>query len=183
MLVTVRLYGHLRQFGIEHSFDVLTVGEVFAALSVNYSEFTNVANDGSMYCIMVNDQIMPADFLQFKATEGMVIKVVPVVAGGAFIPAAIMAGLAYIGSTIAASGFLTTLVINIGISLAMAGIRALLTDEPNTTSSPAKQSNNISFTNVTDTIQQGDAIPVVFGKVLCDVMPISLKVTVVQGEQ
>ncbi len=175
-LTTVNLHGHLQAFG-NHDFDVSTIGEVLLALQANFPTFRAELIKQRDYVVLLNGKAITEPELQRKAVDGMVIDIVPIIEGNAFlVPIAVAMAEA---ALVAIEAALPSILINLALTLVFTGISALLTDRPKT--SNAKVSNNTGFSSVTDSITQGQVVPIAFGMpILCDTVQIGLRIDVVQ---
>ena len=199
MLVTVKLYGHLRKrFGSDFEFDITVISEVINALQANLAGFKQhlIKHNQPGYKVIVDNRpVMDMRELGLCVGSAKVVKIIPVVKGasgkgiGQIILGVALIGLAAFGGVAAIAGSfgasaatassLTTGVALFGASLLLGGISSLLSPVPKSTNS--KQANNIGI-SPTNTIQQGQRIPIVYGKMLVEGLPISVKITVEQKE-
>ncbi len=200
MLTTIKLYGSLRRFGKTFQFDIDRVGEAISALDANLAGFREylIKHSDSGYRVLIdNTPIMELDEFGFAVTVPRTIKIVPVVSGSgkgigqiilgvgllalAFVPGvgtAIAGGLATMGIDVAA-GSIALQIGFMGFSMAAGGVMQLLSPIPSQRNS--KNADNKSFASGIATIQQGQRIPIAYGKCFVEPQPISVKLTVENG--
>lgn len=167
-----------RLIGRKHRLDVSTPAEAVHALSTLFPAFRawlHRAAEAGQYIRAVVDkgwQGLKEDELHFGISESF--HFIPVLSGGGgFFK--ILAGvfLAVIGFFV--GGFIGAIFLRIGIGLALSGVADLLSPAPKQAdqqqSASGKKSNY--FTGPTNSAGQGDAIPIVYGKVLIGGSPIS----------
>lgn len=175
-MINVVLHGEMGKiYGHSHRFAVKTGGEAFKALRANFKTFNefiiNGAKIGKNYMVVVDDKEVEdaAQFSNEKAEKE--IHFVPVVLGAGgdgnlgFVLLAAGAILAVGGFFIggAFGSFLTQL----GISLALAGIAALLFEPPkppNLTQTVSAGANSYFFGGRANSAQQGVVVPVGYGR-------------------
>jgi len=194
MITTVKLYGHLgRRFGREFCFDIATVGEAVRALNANLTGFnaylTNHSEPG--YRVLVDDgPVLSVAELGLAVNVPRTIKIVPVVAGAAegksigmiilgvvLVAAAFFtAGTSLLGLSVATTNIIASAAAGMGLSMIAGGVSQLLSPTPSM--DEPKRSDNASFGDGVDTIRQGLAVPVVYGTVLCQGLPISVRLVV-----
>lgn len=198
MLVTIKLYGHLRQrFGALFEFDIDRVGEAISALEANLSGFREhlITHSEPGYRVLIDDApIRELDEFGFAVTAARTIKIVPVVSGagkgfGQIILGVVLLGLAVFGgvaalATLAGASAATagTIAVNVGLmgfSLMAGGVMQLLSPMPSMRD--AKTADNKAFASGIATIQQGQRIPIAYGRFLIEPLPISVKLTVENG--
>ncbi|MBT9097517.1 tail assembly protein [Methylovulum psychrotolerans] len=200
MLTTVKLYGHLRQqFGGVFTFDIDRVGEAISALDCNLSGFRAylLAHSAPGYRVLVDDApVMAFEELDFSIAIPRTIKIVPVVQGAdsgkaigqiilgvALVALAAFGGVAaaaaYFGASAATAASLAVGVGLMGLSMVAGGVTQLLSSVPS--SAGARQANNTVFSNGQSTIQQGLRVPICYGIIMAEGLPISVRLVVENG--
>lgn len=190
---TVRLYGHLgKRFGRVHKMDVASPAEAVRALSANHPEFrTAMVSHAPGYRIQSSDEVIPLDLLAFGGSGD--IKIIPVVAGaknglgqiliGALILATAFAtgGLSLGAAGLVTNGIVGQLALSFGTSLLIGGISQMLVAAPKT-GGPANGANkpNYAFNGAVNTVAQGNAVPVCYGRLIVGSQVISAALTVEQ---
>ena len=191
MLRKVKLYGALgERFGKEWNLDINSVREATKAIAANNpefrKEFISSHERGIGYHVMVGDEYMTDEEHSSYPTGNKEIKIIPVVIGakkkglamiliGALIiGAAFMTGGLSMTSTLAGSvaeiGSLSMtqsgmMALKFGASLIMSGIGAMLAPTPK----PIEQKDepkNYAFNGPVNTVSQGVAVPVCYGKLV-----------------
>jgi predicted phage tail protein len=198
MLTQVKLYGHLgRRFGREFTFDIETVREALQALSANLPEFRRylVEHSEPGYRVVVGDApVMDVAELGLALTVPRTIKIVPVVGGAA---SGKGIGQILFGVVLVAAAFFTygqslwgfsaqavssaALSVGVmGVGMIASGITALVTPVPGM-GEEARRSNNTGFGNGQDTLAQGLRVPIGYGRMLCEGLPVSVRLVVENG--
>lgn len=173
MLINVRLIGDMaNQFGYHHQFEVLTAGEVIAALRANYQGFkqylVNAVNQGVSYELIFDN------INESSSTNNLVLA--PVIAGAGTV-GKIIAGVVLIGLAVFAPfsiGLLGAGVITsgqIGVALLLSGVSEALRD-------PEVKRTTSTGINTIGTITDGDVIPIAYGRVFITGKVISAGTTV-----
>lgn len=173
MLTTVRLYGRLgKGFGKKWRLDVDTPAEAVRAINCLRPGFYDaiLAMGDCDFGVTVGGEQIGEDFLTFP-NQGKVISITPVVRGsgnskgwiqviaGAVL---IIAGIALASTPL---GVASPYLIGTGISLILGGVAQLLSPSPKTdvdTSNKTKPS--YQFSNIVNTIGQGECVPVLYGR-------------------
>ena len=174
MLRKVKLYGALgERFGKEWNLDINSVREATKAIAANNpefrKEFISSHERGIGYHVMVGDEYMTDEEHSSYPTGNKEIKIIPVVIGAAFMTGGLsmtstLAGsVAEIGSlSMTQSGMMA---LKFGASLIMSGIGAMLAPTPK----PIEQKDepkNYAFSGPVNTVSQGVAVPVCYGKLV-----------------
>lgn len=191
---TVKLYGHLgKRFGRTHKMDVASPAEAVRALSANYHDFkAALVSHAPGYRMQVENEDIGLDLMTFQG--GSQIKIIPVVAGakngigqiliGALILAAAFAtgGLSLAATGIVTSGLAGQLALSFGASLLIGGISSMLVAAPKTggAANGAANKPNYSFNGAVNTIAQGNAVPICYGRLIVGSQVISAALTVEQ---
>jgi predicted phage tail protein len=192
---TVRLYGHLaKRMGKEFKFDINTPGQAISALRANFKAFPNYIdeNKGPGYAIVVGKESKTIKGLDDPCSNREVIKIIPIYAGAGNIlkniltviaGAALIAFAPYLapaggggvfGLTAATAASLNTAVVGIGLSLALSGISGLLFAPPSVESTEkADNEPNFAFSGAVNTTQQGNPVPVGYGRLVVGSQVIS----------
>lgn len=164
MLNTVKLYGALAEkFGSEFRFDIESPAEAIAALKATVPGFTEHMVEFSEpgYHVFAGDEDLGKDDLTLRTTK--VIRIVPAVAGGGGI-FKIIVGIILIIVGFFCGGCTTSF----GISLLISGIAQLLFAPPKPKDPGQREANqpSYSFDGPVNTSQQGNPVPVGYGKLL-----------------
>ena len=191
---TVRLYGHLgKKFGRVHKLEVASPAEAVRALSANHPEFrAALVSHAPGYRIQVADEDIALDLLAFRGMSD--IKIIPVVAGakngigqiliGALILATAFAtgGLSLGATGLVTSGIVGQMALSFGTSLLLGGISQMLVSAPKTggpANGPANKPN-YAFNGAVNTVAQGNAVPICYGRLIVGSQVISAALTVEQ---
>lgn len=185
-LTEIRLYGHLgREFGRVHRYAVGSPGEAVHALRVNYPRFGRHLRERSApgYRILVGEDVVSLPQL-WDPSGRQVIRVIPVIAGGAnkgifgailgaalilATPAAGFAAFeAQLVPSIGAAVAFNTALSSIGWSLLLGGISQLLFSPPKPPGVPERPENRPSyvFDGPVNTTAQGNAVPIGYGRLV-----------------
>ena len=174
------LYGHLgKRFGKHHYFDVRTPNEAIRALNANYKGFTKhiLDNDGLGYHVKVGSEYRDVVGLSYPV-DGT-IRIVPAV-GGASAEAKILIGAALLIAAPYAAGWvlanttmvsvattMATMLPQIGLALVLGGVaNLLLAPKPAETVEPPKSAPSYAFNGPVNTVTQGNAVPVCYGRLI-----------------
>ena len=171
-MATVRFYGDLQRYGRQFKLDVLTAGEALHALFLQIPGLRqHVQND--FYRVRIAGNDICEDDLQFGMTSILksddVIHIIPAAigAGGVFQAIAgavlVVAGavLTYFGQ-----GWIGVPMIGAGVGMMMGGIAMMLTKTPKTNKDDGGSNNNTSFSNLDNTIAQGQPLPLCYGRMM-----------------
>tara|TARA_R110002153_G_scaffold45929_3_gene129378 strand:+ start:19164 stop:19775 length:612 start_codon:yes stop_codon:yes gene_type:complete len=174
-MITVHLHGEMgRLFGKSHSFAVSTGREAFSALKANFKSFGEFviegARNGKNYMVVIDDNEVgdAAQFSKNKADND--IHFVPIIlgaggdSGGWYILAA--AVVVFFSGGLA-SGAVASFLTQLSISLAIAGITALLTkppEQPQLTQTVSAGANSYFFGGRSNVAQQGHPVPIGYGR-------------------
>lgn len=192
---TIKLYGHLgKKFGRIHLLDVLTPAEAIRALCANYKEFRQYIIDNSKpgYRIFFGKSERSIQELCVSSSSDE-IKFVPIVqgAGGGFgkvvLGAALIAASFYLpGSTYFStmSSFsinASAMASSLGFSLVLGGLSQMLFKPPSQNSSDREKPDNkpsYAFNGVTNTVSQGNPVPICYGTFLVGSQVVSAGLSV-----
>jgi predicted phage tail protein len=200
MIRTIHLHGKLKEiFGAEHRLDVATAGEALRALNTNYPQFANELREGYYQIIRGRQQdgmAIELDFINSFKLGSADLHVIPVAEGAksGHGTVKLVAGVALVGAAVFLSGGtlaaplgglggaipgIGTLIPGVtmtwgnlavlGLGLTLAGAASMLSKPPATEQS----SRSFTFSGPVNTNAQGDAIPVIYGQVICGSQPIS----------
>jgi predicted phage tail protein len=199
MLRTIHLHGSLKkEFGPSFRFDVATAGEALRALNCAFpGKFVAAIKDGHFKLVRGDKhsgmQLDMKLITEFKLGTAD-LHLIPVAKGAAMSRTAkgttkIVLGAALVGGAIFMSGgtlaaplsMMSNAVIPgvgvtwgnialIGLGVTLAGVSTLLSKPAVSTASNGVAINN---GNIGNSGQQGDAIPLIYGEVLCGSVPIS----------
>lgn len=186
----VCLYGRLKaEFGDRFDLDVDTAGDAIRCLQANFPTFLDVLKNGE-YELVRGDaetgmRLSLEEINTFKLGSAD-LHVIPVIGGSKSAAGAIkaIAGVAIAGAAIfasggtlaapvAASGLLSGVTYGnialLGAALALSGISKMLT--PKTTAN--KTTESYSITGPTNNYEQGNAVPLIYGRVMTGSVLIS----------
>lgn len=181
------LYGHLgKKFGKHHYFDVRTPNEAIRALNANYQDFTKhiLENAEIGYHIKVGKEYRDEAGLTYPV-DG-VIRIVPAV-GGAGADARILIGAALLIAAPYAAGWvlanttmvglattMATMIPQIGLALVLGGVaQLLLAPKPSEQTNPPANTPSYAFNGPVNTVTQGNAVPVCYGRLIVGSQVIS----------
>ena len=173
MLRTIHLYGDLEeQFGKTWEMDVASVGEAIRALTaLTKGKFLKAINPQGKYRVVRGDDLydekaaLTDDTIKLNFKKGD-FHICPVPAGGGpWVRIVLGVVLIVVGIIYPAIGAYT---IPMGIGLVMGGIIELLTPVPKTpdygTREKPDERPSFIFDGPTNTIEQGGALPLVYGR-------------------
>jgi predicted phage tail protein len=181
MLRKVKLYGHLaKEFGKEHMFEVKNVTEAISALKSNFKKFAGYVNSNSEpgYHVFTDHGDTSVDEMGYPSKG--TIKIVPYIkgAGGIF---KIITGIALIAASFipGLNLFAASFLLATGTSMLLGGVSELLSPTPKTREPLDKEEEkpNTSFSGVINTAAQGNAIPVLYGKLRVGSLVVSTGLT------
>lgn len=176
-MATVRFYGDLQRYGRKFKLDVLTAGEALHALMLQIPGLRQHIQ-GDFYRVRIAGNDISEDGVQMGMSSilrgGDVIHLIPraVGAGGAFqaiaggilvvagIVVGVMAGWTGIGASIGVA------MIGAGVGMMMGGIAMMLTKTPKTNTDGGSTNNNTSFSNLDNTVAQGQPLPLAYGRMM-----------------
>nr|DAX76044.1 MAG TPA: tail assembly protein [Caudoviricetes sp.] len=166
-MVTVKLYGSLKQFGSEFKLDVKDTAEIIRALCSQLPKFRETLAKG-FYKVRIGKRYMDSRYVErdlgYQLKDGMTVHFTPVIAGakkaGIFsviigvvlMVASIWTG----GSTFAA-----------GLAMTLGGVAQMLTKTPTMPGQgkEAEKQKSTSFTNLSNMAAQGRPVPLAYGKI------------------
>ena len=170
-MVTVKLYGSLKQFGSEFKLDVKDTAEIIRALCSQLPKFRQVLTKG-FFKIRIGKRYMDNRYIErdvgYQLKDGTTVHITPVVAGakkaGLFQTIA-GAVLAVVGYTLGWTG-IGAVVGNMGVALMLGGV-ALMTKTPTMQGQgkEAEKQKSTSFTNLSNMAAQGRPVPLAYGKI------------------
>lgn len=164
-MTTIRLYGSLaKEFGKEFSFQVSSVREAVSALSANLPGFKKNIVKGSFHIFVETMGNISDELIDFK-TGNRVIKIAPVLkgAGSGSVFKIIVGIVLVVVGVVTGQAWITS----IGVSLVVGGVMELLF-APSIPSAPDAgiDEPNFSFDGALNTVAQGHAVPVGYGRVI-----------------
>lgn len=174
-MVKIYLYGELgNQFGREYNLEVASPNEAVRALIYTKPGFIDAFQQYD-YQIAVGslDDCLEEDQLDLKTNRD--IHIIPYIQGskkgvGKIIAAVvIIAAAVYYGASTGDIGGATAIA-NIGISIGLRGISMLLSKQP-------EEADNKLFNNDAQTAQQNNPIPLLYGEMYFDLVPVSASIT------
>lgn len=184
----IRLYGHLREFGNSFMLNVRSPREAVHALCCMIPGFRKrlLQDDQSLYQVLVDDRAVLMHHLELPIGGKEIIKIVPVITGAGGSKAMSFIGIVVgiilivfsgpIGGAIggafnagtAATAAITSAVSSLGWSLAITGVSQLLFAPPKAKTADSKESPenmpSYAFNGPVNTLQQGNPVPVLYGK-------------------
>jgi predicted phage tail protein len=195
MIRTVYLYGNLgERFGRKHKLKVSSVGEAVRALCANFPGFDkhliDSAENGVGYKLAYGKEFIetPND-LHNPIGSKKTIKIIPVITGSG-------SGLAraIIGTVLVAASFffppaaaiggvlLANVAFGIGLSLALGGVTQLLTKAPAADMGPEDRPSYY-FNGPVNLTNQGNAIPIGYGRLIIGSQVISAGLSAEEAEE
>lgn len=172
MLTTIVLYGRLgKGWGKKWRLDVETPAEAVNAINCLRPGFHDaiLAMGDCDFGVTVGGEQISEDFLVFP-NQGRTITITPVVRGSAnskgwiqIVAGAVLiiAGIVLAGTPL---GVASPYLISAGISLVIGGVAQLLSPTPTTnTDTSNKTKPSYQFSNVVNTIGQGECVPALYG--------------------
>jgi predicted phage tail protein len=171
MVTTVLLYGSLgKRFGRNWRLDVNTPAQAVNAINHLRPGFADaiLSMRDVDFGVKVGKKQIGAGLLQFP-TGGKQITITPVVRGSGNSKGwiEVIAGVVLIAAGILLSGtplgVASPFLIGMGISLVLGGVATLLSPTPNTTTPASAQRPSYQFSNVVNTIGEGECVPCLYG--------------------
>lgn len=174
MLREVKLYGFLgKRFGKVHRFDIERPLDAIRALKANFKGFEAAFVKGKYQLVIGNSAVQEVIDLVLQGVGA--IKIIPVVSGagsglGRVIVGAALIAFAYYDPLRLASGsmWLSTSM-GMGVSLALGGISELLFPPP----AQATRGTNYAFGGPLNTSDQGNPVPLLYGRLIVGSQVIS----------
>lgn len=188
-MIAVLLYGHLRRrFGRRYDFDIRDPAEAVRALCATVPGFRAhvLAHNEPGYRVLVGQSPRDGETLALPAEEP-VIRIVPVVAGsgrgfGQVLLGAALIGFAFVtggagiglSSLVTGAGFTTAGLIaaQFGVALVMGGIAQMLSPTPKAGKAADNKASDV-FAGPVNTTQQGNPVPVGYGRLIVGSQVIS----------
>ena len=174
VMVNVKFYGALKQFGTDFKLDCKNVAEVLTALFSQIQGLRQHIQKG-VYKVRIGSKYLDNRYLekglQYNLKEGMTVHFTPVVAGaGAKVQFVVGAALAVVGFS---TGM--TALGAVGVSLMLGGVAQMLTKTPNMNSggSEKEKKQSTSFSGLQNMAAQGRPMPLAYGRILTGSLIIS----------
>lgn len=176
-MATVRFYGDLQRYGRKFKLDVLTAGEAIKALIVQMPRLRQEIQQGHYRVRIAGKDLHQEDLttgMQSLLSKNSVIHIIPhtagaknggimsVVVGVAMIVAAFWTGGLAITAWTAAEAALAMS----GAAMILSGTMMMLTKMPKMTMAGAENSKNTAFSNLDNTITQGQPIALCYGEMM-----------------
>lgn len=178
------LYGFLgKKFGRVHRYDVKTSNEAVKALAATIEGFKEVFIEGGYYRVLRGGkQDLTLEETLYPQSDQETIRIIPVVSGSKNALTSIIFGAALIwsgawlaeglsmGAAISASAWgavAGNILIGMGTSLIMGGVSQLLFAPPRSNNGPGEAASNTpsyAFDGPVNTINQGNPVPVCYGR-------------------
>lgn len=201
----IKLHGKLKEFGDEIRMEVNSVAEAVRALSFQLPGFRESLKQGA-YHVLRDTKSIPEEALLLGLGKSCTIHIIPVVMGakggaGKMIGVAIL-GVALVAAAAvfapAAGGFGAAAFTAMGTSvtfgqialvggaLILSGVAGLLSPTPSVGSSDyvdretAAERNSFLFDGATNTTEQGQAIPVIYGRIKTGSVVINSSISTTQ---
>lgn len=190
-MATVRFYGDLQRYGRKFKLDVLTAGEAIKALMVQLPGLRQQVQKGEYRVRIAGKDIYQDDLntgMQSLLPDNAVIHLIPHLAGaknGGILP--IVMGVAMVVAAFWSAGAsLTTLgtwgamqgmLAASGAAMILSGTMMMLTKMPLTGPMTAEKSGNTAFSNLDNTVTQGQPIPLCYGEMMIGSKVLSQGVT------
>ena len=164
-MTNISIEGHLAEVvGSSWTLKVRNFMELFNAIEANTNKLRNYFNARrkQYWAIFVDDERVDAEKFMFQNIENKHVRIIPLLAGGGPIAGAIVAAIGVEGTAAIILEFVISAIISMAISFGLSMLMAKLmkTDDPeavNTTSYIFSSPENVS--------QQGQVVPVGYGRV------------------
>ena len=170
-LVTVRLWGPLGdEFGREHAFAIRTPVEALAALDANYPGFRRAMIKYDRYYIAADQELRNQETVYFPVSRE--VDIVPAVQGDWFAVPAIVTAIGFTAGTTAFT--IASIAVGLLLSALLIGVSLLLTPKPKKTNQDDERKESNAFSSPDNTVGQGAAIPIVYGRVFCGSVVVSV---------
>lgn len=194
MIRNVYLYGYLgEEYGKEHKLEVESIGEAMRAFAANYgSKFLEDVHKGSFH-VLRGENLKEAE--EFTEEEQLVMNfekgdfhIVPVIEGAksawtsVFIGAVMVAVGVYTMYQFPGNPWSPYLIMG-GIGMMMGGVAVMLTPVPDMTLGPGyqdreDQKTSFIYTGPLNTVEQGGAVPLVYGRAIIGSTVISAEMDI-----
>jgi predicted phage tail protein len=164
-MTNISIEGHLAEVvGSSWTLKVRNFMELFNAIEANTNKLRDYfhAHTKQYWAIFVDDERVDAEKFMFQNIENKHVRIIPLLAGGGPIAGAIVAAIGVEGTAAIILEFVISAIISMAISFGLSMLMAKLmkTDDPeavNTTSYIFSSPENVS--------QQGQVVPVGYGRV------------------
>ena len=191
MLRIIRLHGVLgRKFGKEYKFDVVSVAEAVKALCSQVNGFKKYLSEGNgrnkKFNIVVNNGVLLNPETSARMESEGEINLVPIVQGSGGSVGTILTGAALIGLAVWNPWSWATLtqyaVGAAGAGLVLGGVMTMLMKPPTVAVSETDKNNDRSyiFNGAVNTVQQGQPIPIGYGRLKIGSQVVSVNVSTAQ---
>lgn len=166
-MVTVKLYGALKQFGNEFKLDVKDTAEIIRALCSQLPGFRQVLTQG-FFKVRIGSRYMDNRYVErdlaYKLKDGVTVHFTPVVAG------AKKAGIfqTIIGVVLMVASIWTGgATFSAGLAMTLGGIAQMLTKMPPMPGQgkEAEKQKSTSFTNLSNMAAQNRPVPLAYGRI------------------
>lgn len=187
-MATVRFYGDLQRYGRKFKLEVYTAGEALKALMIQIPGLRQHIQSGE-YRVRIAGKDMHQDDIntgmQNLLPDDAVIHIIPHLAGaknGGILPivmgvAMVVAAFWTCGFSMVAWGSAQTMLAVSGAAMILSGTMMMLTKMPVTGPMSAEKSGNTAFSNLDNTVTQGQPIPVCYGEMMIGSKVLSQGVT------
>ena len=200
----VALHGELKeQFGPEFNLSVSTPGEAVRALCCMVPNFKQTLEKGSYFIFIEDDEHVNIDEENFHLSTSGTINIMPEIVGakrgglgkalmgiamiglsvftaGAAVPfivsAAGSSGMSFMAAA-TLHGLVTSTLMNVGIALALGGATQLLSPKVKNDGSSADREASGILGGQESTLANGACVPVVYGEVLAQGVPVSFEIS------
>ena len=170
-MIKVKFYGSLKEYGTEFSLDVRDTAEAIRALCSQIKGLRQKLQQGYYKVRIGKDYINPEaleEGLFYRLKEGQTVHFTPVIKGsksGGIIQTIVGAVMVAVGYVFAWTG-VGAVVGNMGLALMLGGVSQMLTRNPNTnigTTEEKEKKTSTSFSNLSNLVAQGNAVPLAYG--------------------
>jgi predicted phage tail protein len=200
-MANVILHGELAEkFNNQYQLDVQSPKEAVRALCIMVPKFKETFAEGSYYVFVENREQINIDEDNFDLAINGDIHIMPEIVGAKKAGLGkVLAGIALIGlsvvtggaaaaawavgastasiNALAIVGAISTISMNIGISLMLGGAASLLSPKQNNNASDVDKQQSYLFDGSDINIQNGSCVPLIYGEVLAAGFPISVDIS------
>ena len=166
-MVTVKLYGGLKQFGSEFKLNVKDTAEIIRALCSQLPKFRETLSKG-FYKVRIGKRYMDSRYVErdlgCQLKDGMTVHFTPVIAGakkaGIF---SVIIGVVLMIASIWTGGA----TFSAGLAMTLGGVAQMLTKTPTMPGQgkEAEKQKSTSFTSLSNMAAQGRPVPLAYGKI------------------
>lgn len=171
-MTNIFIYGKLaKEFCSSFKASIVKPKDAISVLDANFDGFEKriieLAREGFQYSLIADDQIISSPEELCGKKRYKEIHIVPTICGSGV--AAIAVGLISVIASSFATGFLSSVLLAVGMAAISFGIQSLMAKPPEAnnasrSSSVSATSRSFMFTNKENIIQQGNPVPVGYGR-------------------